>query len=292
MTPTGRFAPSPSGPLHAGSLLAALASYVDARQRGGRWFVRIDDLDPARSSPDATRDILCCLAAHGLHHDGPVRHASAQRDRHQQTLDTLWQGGHVYACRCSRAVLRARADDVGHTRYVGTCRSLDLPRTGHAARLRVDATPAQWCDALGRQLFERVDAAVADFAVQRRDGVIAYQLAVVVDDAIERVTDVVRGADLLDNTGRQVYLHRVLGLATPRYLHVAVVHSSDGRKLSKSNGASAVDPNTALANLRSAWQRLGQAPPPADLRDTDAFLVWATAHWQRERAACDRVPPA
>ncbi|MEM7378293.1 MAG: tRNA glutamyl-Q(34) synthetase GluQRS [Pseudomonadota bacterium] len=285
--PTGRFAPSPSGPLHAGSLLAALASYVDARQRGGRWLLRIDDLDPDRSSPTATRDILDCLAAHGLHHDGPVRYASSAADRHHRALDALWQAGLVYACRCRRAVLRAHAADVGHPRYSGACRALDLPRAGHAARLRVGDKPALWQSAVGHSHSERVDTAVGDFALQRRDGVIAYQLAVVVDDADDRVTDVVRGADLLDNTGRQVYLHRALGLALPRYLHVPVLHGDDGRKLSKSNGAHAVDPATALPNLQSAWDRLGQMPSPTDIRSTDTFLTWATAHWRRDRASHD-----
>lgn len=288
MTPTGRFAPSPSGPLHAGSLLAALGSFVDAKQRQGRWLLRIDDIDPERSKREAGDDIIRCLAQHGLLHDGEIRYASRATAEHMEALSRLWERGHVYACRCTRAQLRAAAQLAGNGHYPGTCRPLGLAREGHAARLIVDPfAVVRWRCALERVHSESVAAHTGDFVLHRRDGVIAYQLAVVVDDHMDGVTSVVRGADLLDNTARQVHLQHLLEYSSPMYLHLPVLIGPDERKLSKSNGAQAVDPAKALANLLNAWAQLNQPKPPTSPQRVDQFLNWAIQNWNRELAACD-----
>ncbi|MEM6985204.1 MAG: tRNA glutamyl-Q(34) synthetase GluQRS, partial [Pseudomonadota bacterium] len=234
MPPTGRFAPSPSGPLHAGSLLAALGSYVDARQLGGRWLLRIDDIDAERSRDAARDEIIRCLARHGLQHDGAIGYPSANIPRYRAVLDALFDRDEVYACRCTRAELKAHARAVGHPRYAGTCRDSGLVRDGNAVRLRVSAGEVHWQTALDAWRSEDVSTSTGDFPLQRRDGVIAYQLAVVVDDHHDGVTSVVRGADLADNTSRQVYLQQRLGYQAPRYLHLPLLTGPDGRKLSKS----------------------------------------------------------
>ena len=277
--PTGRFAPSPSGPLHAGSLLAALASFIDAKAQGGRWLLRFDDIDSDRSRADAVADICHCLAAHGLHHDGDVLFQSRRTPYYDAALDTLSRQNRLYGCACTRAALRERAERAGHSRYDRQCASRQFELDNHAVRVRVDDRLVQWRegDAWSQ---ERVRDTAGDFVLKRRDGVYAYQLAIVVDDSEDQVTTVTRGADLRDNTGRQVYLQHLLALSTPRYLHVPLVLGEDGRKLSKSNGAVAVDASRPLPNLLTAWSQLSQPAPPTRVRTVDEFLGWARHNWQ------------
>lgn len=243
----GRFAPSPSGGLHAGSLVAALGSWLDARARQGTWLVRIEDVDSRRSVPGADRLILQQLAACGLQPDAPVWWQSARGAAYEQALRSLLRQGDAFGCSCSRRDLeRADAPIVpgGDRVYPGTCRegARGEPR---AWRLRLppgDAAAVAWeCGRLGAHV-ERVDQTVGDFVLRRADGDWAYQLAVVVDDAAQGVTDVVRGEDLAPSTARQILLQRALGLPTPRYLHLPLLHDAHGRKLSKSQGAAMVQP--------------------------------------------------
>ncbi len=284
MTPVGRFAPSPSGPLHAGSLLAALASYVDTKARSGRWLLRIDDIDATRARPDAITAIRNALDAHGLISDRDTLFQSTRLSHYAEALDQLWAHGLVYSCDCSRATLRQRSLDLGHGRYNAHCADRQLPRCAeHANRLRVPTREVFWREGKITKR-ENVAETTGDFVLKRRDGVFAYQLAIVVDDALDAVTDVVRGQDLQDNTARQVYLQQCLGLPTPRYRHVPLLYGQDGRKLSKSNGALPIDPTTPLQNLERAWAALGQSPAPAACDTPTAFLIWAVQHWQPDAA--------
>lgn len=275
---TGRFAPSPTGPLHLGSLLAATASWVDVRHRGGRWLLRIEDIDPPREQPGAADAILRSLDRHGLTWDGPVLW---QHDRHaayDAALKSLQTRGLVYACRCSRSALAA----AGVPDCLGPCRT-----AGHASgawRLSVqDAPLMHWQDALHGPQCDDLRQQCGDFVLMRRDGLPAYQLAVVVDDAASAVTTVARGADLFDNTARQCWLQQQLGLPRPEYLHLPLLLMPDGRKLSKQNHAPALTP-AASANLCQVLHWLGQAPPPDLHQSTPAeVLDWACTHWSRAR---------
>lgn len=279
----GRFAPSPTGPLHAGSLVAALASWLDARAHGGTWLVRIEDLDPPREEPGAAREILATLSDFGLAGDEPVVWQHARHGRYVEALAQLDRAGRIYACQCSRAQVAAAAAQlgIGAGIYPGTCRDLRLARApGRALRLRVDDAVIAFVDRACGPFTQQLARDVGDFAVLRSDGLFAYQLAVVVDDAEQRITDVVRGADLLDNTPRQIALQRLLGAPQPRYLHVPVVRASDGEKLSKQNGALALDRKRVLEELVRAGKHLGAPDFGPDSRE--AFLRLAT-EWWRER---------
>jgi len=253
----GRFAPSPTGPLHFGSLVAALASYLDARAAGGEWLVRMEDLDTPRNVAGADSEILRTLEKFGFEWTGPVMYQSRRAEAYREALDRLRRQGAVYPCTCSR---REIAGNV----YPGTCRN-GVKDTGkpQAWRVRVD------------------DAAVArdagDFVVRRSDGLFAYQLTVVVDDAAQEITDVVRGADLLDSTPRQVYLHRLLGLPHPRYLHVPLVTNAAGEKLSKQTFAPALNGAEPMAELRAALRFLGQAETAG--ADPAKIMRAAIANW-------------
>jgi glutamyl-Q tRNA(Asp) synthetase len=285
--PTGRFAPSPSGPLHAGSLVAALGSWLDARAARGRWLLRIEDLDSPRNAPGAVDGIIACLATHGLEWDGPIVWQSERTFHYQENLDWLRQAGLVYPCGCTRR----EVEDAGGV-YPGTCRTgLPEGRPGRAWRVRSPAGTIEFVDrAVGPQR-EDVRAEVGDFVLQRADGIFAYQLAVVVDDAEHQITDVVRGADLLSSTARQIALQRLLRLPQPRYLHLPLALLPDGRKLSKQNHAPALDPRLASRNLLAALALLGQALPDGLTPDSvdagavalpavGAILDWAIRHWQ------------
>jgi glutamyl-Q tRNA(Asp) synthetase len=276
----GRFAPSPSGPLHAGSLVAALASWLDARAYGGRWLVRIEDVDGPRTAPGAIAIILQQLAELGLVPDEAPVFQSERSALYQTALDRLVQQGRAYRCGCTRREI----DDVlgptwtsGEERiYPGTCRNGLQGKPPRAWRLRVDDEVIHWFDRrLGAQS-QNVAQAVGDFVLQRADGPWAYQLAVVVDDAAQGITHVVRGEDLADNTARQIYLQRLLGLPAPMYLHTPLVLDARGRKLSKSNGAAAVDTKDAVAVLREAASHLGLTARGATLTEllNEAVLQW------------------
>jgi glutamyl-Q tRNA(Asp) synthetase len=275
---TGRFAPSPSGPLHFGSLVAALASWLDARAAGGRWLVRIEDLDAPREQPGAAAEILRALERLGLAWDGPVEYQSRRQQRYRTALEKL--APHTYWCGCSRREIAdsslGLASD-GARIYPGTCRGGLAP--GKRPRtLRVRSREEEICfdDRVQGRQCQRLAREVGDFVLQRADGQFAYQLAVVVDDADQGVTDVVRGADLLDSTARQIHLQRLLDVPTPRYLHVPVVLNAAGEKLSKQTGARALDLSRPQGELRKALAHLGQ--PETDslaeaLRDWNPALI-------------------
>jgi glutamyl-Q tRNA(Asp) synthetase len=279
----GRFAPSPTGPLHAGSLVAALASWLDARASRGRWLVRIEDVDTPRSVPGADRHILQQLADCGLSPDEPPLWQSQRGALYQQALDGLIARDQAYPCACTRSDIEAELQRLGHPRsrhgelvYPGTCRDGLHGRTARAWRLRTDHQPVSWSDRrLGPQV-QDVQAEVGDFVLKRADGLFAYQLAVVVDDGAQGITHIVRGEDLADNTARQILLQRRLSLPTPRYLHTPLVLGANGEKLSKQNGARALDTNDPLAALNAAATVLGLQVSATSLSD---WLVHATAEW-------------
>lgn len=250
----GRFAPSPTGDLHFGSLFVALGSWLLARQAGGRWLVRIEDVDPPREVPGASARQLATLAALGLESDEPVVRQSGRDAQYQAALDRLLHDGHAFVCHCSRSDLAASGGI--HRHCVSATR-----RPDPAIRLRVpDGTRIAFEDALQGPQEQDVSREVGDFVLRRADGLWAYQLAVVVDDGAQNITDVVRGADLLDSTPRQILLQQLLGLPTPRYAHLPLVVDAGGRKLSKSDAALPVDAAHALPALGAAWRALGQAP--------------------------------
>jgi glutamyl-Q tRNA(Asp) synthetase len=283
----GRFAPSPTGPLHAGSLVAALASWLHARARGGRWLVRIEDVDTPRCIAGADQIILEQLAACGLHSDAPVVWQSQRTSLYQAALHQLIAQGRAYACACSRKDIETALLAQGLPRerhqaapYPGTCRPErgSLQRhSGRAWRLHVGSGPdaeVSWRDLrLGPQR-QAVDREVGDFVLRRADGLWAYQLAVVVDDAEQSITQVVRGEDLTDNTARQILLQRALGLPTPAYLHTPLVRAADGEKLSKQNGAQALDLREPLAALNQAAGLLGLMAQPRDTPVAQALQAW------------------
>ena len=250
----GRFAPSPTGPLHAGSLLAAFGSWLLARHAGGHWAVRIEDIDPPRTVPGAIDQQLAALAAFGLASDDPIVRQSQRDALYQEAIDRLLAEDRAFACHCSRTDL---ADQHGiHHHCVGR-----TERARPAIRLRVPpGSVVAFQDGLRGPVRQDVHAEVGDFVLRRADGYWAYQLAVVVDDADQRITDVVRGADLLDSTARQILLQQALGLPTPRYLHLPLLLEPDGHKLSKSDAARPVDPRAAVPALQQAWAQLGQDP--------------------------------
>ena len=259
----GRFAPSPTGPLHAGSLVAALASWLDARAHGGRWLLRIEDLDVPREVPGASAALVDTLDAFGLLWDGEIVHQRERDVLYQAAFDCLTAQLMVYPCACTR---REIADSVTHQRlhafgrelvYPGTCRTgLAAGRLARAWRVRVPDEVIGFDDALAGPRTQNLAGDVGDFVLKRADGQWAYPLAGVVDDAAQGVTHVVRGADLIDSTVRQIHLCRLLGVAVPQYMHVRVVTNADGEKLSKQTRAIALDARQRGAALQAAWQHL------------------------------------
>ncbi len=282
----GRFAPSPTGALHAGSLLAAFGSWLLARRAGGTWLVRVEDLDPPREAPGAAEQQLATLAAFGLRSDEPVLRQSERGAHYQAALDRLLADGRAFVCHCSRTDL---AENGGiHRRCVARA-----PRPDPAIRLRVpDGSVVAFDDGLAGRVVQDVSAEVGDFVLKRADGLWAYQLAVVVDDAAQGITDVVRGADLLDSTSRQILLQRALDLPTPRYLHLPLVLDERGGKLSKSSSAMPVDADDPLPALRRAWQALGQdAMPLAAAHGVESLLRAAAANFAPERLPAQPAVP-
>jgi glutamyl-Q tRNA(Asp) synthetase len=258
-----------------------VASYADARANRGSWLLRIEDLDRPREVPGATDRILRTLIAFGLHWDEEVVHQSRRTDAYRDALDTLAAQGLTYPCGCSRAeIARAGPPGIEGPLYPGTCR-LGLPpgRHARALRLRTPSGPVTFDDRIQGRQSQIVNEAIGDFLLRRADGIHAYQLAVVVDDAWQGITQVVRGADLLLSTPRQILLQRALGFEQPGYAHVPLVLDAQGRKLSKSLAAAPVDPRRPLPTLRLAWALLGQTPAPSDLH-LDAFWTWAIAQWR------------
>lgn len=287
---TGRFAPSPTGPLHFGSLLTAVAGWCDARAAGGRWLVRIEDVDEVRTRPGASDDILRTLDAFGLTHDGEVRVQSRCKARYQAALEQLQRQGDVFWCRCTRSDL-AR---FGQSVYPGLCRLHTSPLNNAAVRLRVPAPcPQHFPDRVFGEQREDVAAVTGDFVIRRRDGFFAYQLAVVVDDAEQGVTHIVRGADLLDNTCRQIYLQQRLGYSTPDYAHIPLIVNAKGEKLSKQTGALGLDAAHAGKLIWLALDLLGQSPDAALARETPTvILTEAVRRWQITRVPSGLQLPA
>jgi glutamyl-Q tRNA(Asp) synthetase len=316
----GRFAPSPTGPLHAGSLVAALASWLDARAHGGQWLVRIEDVDTPRCVPGADAAILAQLAACGLHPDAPPLWQSTRGTAYQQALERLQAAGWAYPCACTRKEIEAAWAAQGLTAqrhverpYPGTCRAGLRGRAARAWRFNATEYGSFWPPApvlsaqaahfsvadgvlhwrdrrLGPQQ-QDVARAVGDFVLRRADGLWAYQLAVVVDDAAQGVTHVVRGEDLADNTPRQMLLQHALGAATPQYLHTPLVRTADGEKLSKQHGAPALDLRDPLRALQAAAQVLGLPPAPWAGAPEGATVGDALATWVQAWTPLYNPPP-
>jgi glutamyl-Q tRNA(Asp) synthetase len=288
MSYRGRFAPSPTGPLHAGSLVSALASFLDARAHGGSWIVRIEDVDAPRTVPGAADEILATLAHFGMHSDEAPVWQSARGDAYQAAFERLQTAGFIYPCGCTR---REIADSLIHAHarhatlaYPGTCRDGLHGKPARAWRLRVpdgDAAVITFVDRWQGPQTQNLATEVGDFALKRADGLWAYQLAVVVDDADAGITHIVRGADLLDSTARQIYLQQCLGVPTPAYLHVDVVNNDAGEKLSKQTGAAPLDRHAPLEALVEAARHLGIHVSAGSL---DTFYSAATAEWAKRFA--------
>ena len=291
----GRFAPSPTGPLHAGSLVAALASRLDALAHSGRWLLRIEDIDRPREVPGAARHIIDTLAALGFEPDGRIVFQHEREAAYQDAFASLQSLQRVYPCACSRREIADSLTVTGRVRmrhaqpvYPGTCRD-GLPdgRAPRSWRLRVGET-IEWRDRSGRRIRESLPEDVGDFVLRKADGLWAYQLAVVVDDGWQGVTDVVRGDDLIGSTGRQLLLQRLLGLAQPRYLHLPVVLGPDGEKLSKQNGAQGIDLSDPVQALERALTQLGL--PVTGAVSLSGFWRTATELWQA--SGWMKTPPA
>ena len=284
----GRFAPSPSGPLHSGSLLAAVASYVDAKAHKGQWLLRIEDVDRHRTVEGSRDSILNCLEHHGLYWDGAIEHQTDNDDRYEAALEQLQQQQQVFFCQCSRAVLKQTSGP-----YPGTCRSKKtshyIPATrhqpaSHTLRFECNEEAIDFTDRiLGKQSFQL--AQLGDFILRRRDSLFAYQLAVVIDDAEQSVTSVVRGADLLSSTPWQIALQQALNLPAMDYAHLPLItHANNGQKLSKQTGALAINNSQAANNIYVALTQLGQQLPEQGQRlSVEQLLTWAIDHWQINR---------
>jgi len=293
----GRFAPSPTGPLHFGSLVAALGSWLDARTNNGTWLLRIEDLDQPREAPGATDSIRATLEACALEWDGEIAVQSRRTDLYAAALQRLRDAGAVFPCACSR---REIADSAApglrtgtETTYPGTCRhGLPAGRSARAWRVRVGEAVIEVDDAVQGPQRQLLATEIGDFVVMRADGYFAYQLAVVVDDAAQGITHVVRGSDLLESTPRQIHLQRLLGYPTPHYAHLPVAVNAAGEKLSKQTRAMPLDPHRCAPAMIDALGFLGQAPlaslrraPPREI------LQWARAHWSLARVPRVRAQP-
>jgi glutamyl-Q tRNA(Asp) synthetase len=275
----GRFAPSPTGPLHIGSLVTAVASYLHARQARGEWLVRIEDIDPPREVPGAADSILSTLEALELEWDRPVLYQSSRLAAYRSTADGLLASHRAFRCRCSRSEIRA-SNEGESARYPGTCRERQLPRGDAAIRARVDPGAVPFTDGLQGAIETDLDATSGDYVIVRRDGLPAYHLAVVLDDAEQGVTTIVRGVDLLESTAAHVHLQAVLGLATPRYYHLPVVVNEQRQKLSKQTGAQPIaagEPGVAARVL----ELLGLDVPAELTAERPSVLwQWAMTRWR------------
>ena len=275
----GRFAPSPTGPLHLGSLSTALASFLDARAHGGAWLLRIEDLDPPREQPGATARILASLRAHALHWDDAVLYQHDRAGAYEAVIAALLDSGDAFHCTCSRQDLH-----LGQGAHAAACPQSRTPPAGDCAiRLRARDTSYGFADLFLGEVELPSPVGTDDFVIRRRDGLYAYQLAVVIDDAFQGITHVVRGRDLLESTPHQVFLRGLLGLAPVSYGHIPLLLNAHGQKLSKQNHAPPLDDTRAPQNLLLCLEALGQAPPPPELRgDCATILAWAIAHWRRD----------
>lgn len=290
MAPTsyrGRFAPSPTGPLHFGSLVAAVGSYLDARASNGKWLVRMDDLDRTRTVAGAADDILHTLQALGMNWDGDVLYQSTRDDLYQKALDSLKKRGLVYPCACSRREIADSAvAGIDGPVYTGTCRKgLLAGRATRAERVLTNNVRVEFNDAIQGRISHNIERQIGDFVLKRAEGIYAYQLAVVVDDALQGITHIVRGADLLDSTPRQIYLQQLLGHTIPRYAHLPTAVNVVGEKLSKQTMAAPVDAGAPVLILNAALAYLGQDQVDCEPLDTKSFWEKAISGWH-----IDRVP--
>jgi glutamyl-Q tRNA(Asp) synthetase len=290
----GRYAPSPTGPLHFGSLVAAVAGYLEARSRGGAWLLRIEDLDAPRCVSGAADDILRTLAACGMQWDGKVVYQSARHHAYQTALEQLRALGKVYPCACSRREIADSAiNGIDGPVYPGTCRDGLRGKAGRSLRLATRGAVIAFDDALQGRIQQNLETEIGDFILLRADGIYAYQLAVAVDDAAQGITDVVRGADLLDSTPRQIHVLQMLELPVPRYLHVPVAVNAAGEKLSKQTRAAPIAAANPVPALMQALRFLGQDPPrELGTAATGELWRWAIAHWRIERVPRVRQLPA
>lgn len=288
----GRFAPSPTGPLHFGSLVAAVGSYLDARAHHGQWLVRIEDVDTPRSVPGAADGILRTLETLGMHWDEPVMVQSSRNDAYSAALEKLRVRGMIYPCGCTRREITDSAlHGIEGFVYPGTCRhGLPPGREPRAIRLTTKGARITFNDAIQGAITQNIEKEIGDFVVSRADGLFAYQLAVVVDDAEQEVTHIVRGADLLDSTPRQIYLQQLLGVPAPCYAHLPVAVNERGKKLSKQTLARAIDTHQPAREIIRALRFLGQNTAE-DLADTPLpdLWHWAITHWDRGRVPAGRT---
>jgi len=279
----GRFAPSPTGPLHMGSLACALSSWLDARAHHGEWLIRIEDIDPPRDVPGADRDILRTLEAFHLESDLPVAWQSKRHELYEKAFARLQASGRIYGCACSRTSIAQAASAAGLPAgvYPGTCRAGTRGAAIRSYRFRIDS-PSQVCfeDRLCGKITQDVLTEVGDFVIRRADGLWAYQLAVVVDDADQGITHIVRGQDLLDNTPRQILLQEALGLPRPSYMHIPLITDAAGNKLSKQNKAKAVPLDNPLSSLEQVWGLMNL--PRVGAESVDGFLAEATRIWAEQ----------
>lgn len=275
----GRFAPSPSGPLHFGSLVAALASYLQAKSQLGKWLVRIEDIDPPREVPGAAEDILQTLKAYGLIWDDEVIYQSQQSEHYEKVLQTLKQQQLSYACSCTRRLIKQQGG-----LYLGTCRDKAQPHQGNALRINVSKLSqpiTHFFDQLQGEIRLDKQQADEDFIIKRKDGLYAYNLAVTIDDINQGVNEIVRGADLLSTTGKQLSIYQLLQQTPPSYVHLPLAITSPGVKLSKQNHALAIDKKNPIPTLLKALDFLGHpVPENINKKDCDTILSWAIQHWQ------------
>lgn len=279
----GRFAPSPTGNTHFGTLLAATASYLQAKSSQGKWLVRIEDIDVTRSVPGADTAILHTLENYGFEWDGEIVYQSTRTHFYEQALEILIENSRVFPCQCTRKQLTS----FPHNVYPGTCRHRQLGKNrDDALRLRCDSRQIDFNDGVLGWQHADIDKDCGDFIIKRRDGLFAYQLAVVVDDALQGVTEVVRGVDLLDSTPWQIYLQQLLGYPQPTYLHIPLAIDDAGNKLSKSRGAASIENRPPVDVLLNVLSFLGQQPPTElSHGDIDILWKWAIENWQ-----VDRIP--
>ena len=283
----GRFAPSPSGPLHFGSLTSALASYLDAKANNGEWLVRIEDIDPPREILGSDKLILQSLEAHGLDWDGDILYQSSRYAAYESALKFIEEQKRVFYCDCTykqlkehRAKNTANKSILANGIYPGICREQTTYKNECAIRLIVDEQKFIFHDAVYGLISQDLKSEVGDFALKRRDGLYAYQLAVVVDDIYQGITDIVRGADLLDSTARQLYLYQCLNASTANYKHLPLALLANGKKLSKQTGAAQLEDKNAALNLYQALNFLGQEPPTElQFESIESIIMWAIKHW-------------
>ena len=289
----GRFAPSPTGPLHFGSLVSAIASYLQARSKNGSWLVRIEDIDPPRETPGSSDSILRTLEQHGLYWDEPVLFQSQQSDRYISALENLNQQALLYHCLCSRKTISEAQHSLGISIYPGTCRRQSVKATPDTAtRVIADERTFSFKDRIQGEFEQQLAREVGDFVLRRADGLFAYQLAVVIDDAYQQISEVVRGSDLLDNTPRQIMLQDYLTLPTPEYVHHPVATNADGEKLSKQTFAKPVDDSPAIQNIVKVLDFLGQNPPKhTEFSSLDTLWDWAILHWDIENIPRQKTIP-